>query len=141
MANETDTKEKNWRGDEEPTKKERKASSLSEAEKLLKRDFLITAPSGVTYQIDMSNKQAYARLMSKMEGGTKESVSQFIVRNLVMLGEEIVPEIVLEPKIGNGGISMDFIPPSDINLILGVFIAGPSIVTGMSPEEEETFRK
>ena len=137
MANEVE--KKNWKNEE--LKAGRKASSLAAAQALLDRDFLITAPSGVTYRIDMANKTAYARLMGKMEGGTKESVSQFIVRNLVVLGEEIIPEIVLEPVIGEGGLPLDKVPPSDINMILGLFIAGPGFMAGMSDSEEQTFRE
>ncbi len=54
------------------------------------------------------------------------------------LGKDILPDIVIEPKIGPEGISADRIPPSDINIIVGAFITGPS-ASGTFLEEDESF--
>lgn len=129
-----------WKGKNEKRKKTQ-ATSVEEARKRLHQDFLLTAPSGITYKIDMLNQTAYARLMSKMEGSDQASVGQFIMRNLVTLGKDILPEIVLKPKIGSeDGLMVEEIPPSDINMIVGAFVAGPSAITGMTLADEESFR-
>lgn len=118
--------------------KGQQATSLEEAKKLLERDFFVKGPSGIVYQIDMLNQAAYAKLMAKMEGDTQSKISEFVVQNMVLLGKDILPDIVIKPKIGPGGLSADKIPPSDINIILGAFISGPT--TKGFLEEDESFR-
>lgn len=135
----TEEKDKNWKAKVNMAeKKGLKATSLEEAKKLLDRDFFVKGPSGIVYQVDMLNQAAYAQLMSKMEGDTQSKISEFVVQNMVLLGKDILPDIVIEPKIGPDGISADMIPPSDINIILGAFISGPT-ASGFL-EDDESFR-
>lgn len=122
----------------ETEKPKQAATSLAEAKRLLERDFFIKGPSGITYQLDMLNQAAYAKLMSKMEGDSQSKISEFIVKNMVTLGMEILPDIVIEPKVGDGGIAANRIPPSDINIIVGAFISGPT--SGSFVEQDESFR-
>lgn len=140
MSEEEKTQPKKAWGSNSPVIDERRATSLEEARALLEQEFLITAPSGITYKVDMLNQAAYARLMAKMEGSDQASISQFVVRNIMVLGKDILPDIIIEPKVGEDGISPDKLPPADINMIVSFFIAGPSAVRGMRLEEEETFR-
>lgn len=130
---------KQW-GSNSPVIDERKATSLEEAQKLLERDFLITGPSGIVYKVDMLNQSAYARLMAKMEGSDQASISQFVVRNIMVLGKEILPDIIIEPKVGEDGILPDKLPPADINMLVSYFIAGPGVQRGMGIVETESFR-
>ncbi len=114
-------------------------TSLEEARKLLEQDFLIQCSSGIVYKLDMCNQPAYARLMGKMEGGDTAGLTQFVIKNMLSLGVDILPDIILEPKIGPGGIDPNKLPPADITQIVGSFIAGPSAV-GTFLEEDESFR-
>lgn len=115
------------------------ATSLADARALLERDFLVQGSSGIVYKLDMCNQPAYARLMGKMEGGDTAGLTQFVIKNMLSLGVDILPDIILEPKVGPNGLDPNKLPPADITLIVGSFIAGPS-TTGSELEEDESFR-
>lgn len=123
--------QQNWRANEQ------KATSTEEARKILEKDFFVTGPSGIVYEVDMLNQAAFARLMSKMEGTDQKSITKFVMDNLVELSTDLLPDIVITPKIGEDGIPVEKVPPADLNIIFAAFMTGPS---AKKLEDDESFR-